>query len=207
MSESWVDRWQDGRIGWHELHGNPSLRKYWAATGRRVLVPLCGKSYDLCWLEAQGNEVVGVELSEIAVRAFFDENEIEYRLSQRGLRCFSAVDRNIHVVCGDYFDVDCEQFDACYDRGALVALDAEMRRRYVQHTNSLLAEKPYHLVITLEYDQAVCAGPPFSVPEDELRSHWPDLARLSVAEDIDNCPPKFRQAGLISVNEVIWRSS
>ncbi len=39
----------------------------WRGTGRRVLVPLCGKTPDLLWLAEQGNEIVGVELSEIAV--------------------------------------------------------------------------------------------------------------------------------------------
>ena len=44
MSEPWVERWQEGRIGWHEALGNKSLKKYWKARDKRVLVPLCGKS-------------------------------------------------------------------------------------------------------------------------------------------------------------------
>ena len=65
MNDAWIERWQIGRTGWHEPQGNASLKRYWDLTGRRVLVPLCGKSADLLWLESQGNSVTGVELSEL----------------------------------------------------------------------------------------------------------------------------------------------
>ena len=62
MSDDWLERWKIGRTGWHEPAGNRNLRTHWTWSGRRVLVPLCGKTHDLLWIEAQGNEVVGVEL-------------------------------------------------------------------------------------------------------------------------------------------------
>ena len=70
-NEPWLERWQIGRTGWHEPSGNRNLRAHWSWSGKRVLVPMCGKTPDLLWLEELGNEVVGVELSEIAVVAFF----------------------------------------------------------------------------------------------------------------------------------------
>lgn len=207
MSNGWIDRWRNNRIGWHEPEGNRSLKKHWSATGRRVLVPLCGKSYDLIWLQAQGNDVVGIELSEIAARAFFDENQLDYRRNNADPHRFDAVDRNISIICGDYFDISVSPCDACFDRGALVAMSPDLRTRYVKHTKSLLADDPYQLLITLEYDQTVANGPPFSVPENDVRSYWPNLDRLDAYEDLENCPPKFREAGLESVVEVVWRSS
>ena len=39
----------------------------------QVFVPLSGKSLDMVWLAEQGHRVLGVELSELAVRQFFDE--------------------------------------------------------------------------------------------------------------------------------------
>ena len=71
MHENWLERWRVGRTGWHEAGGNQGLKRHWVAVGRRVLVPLCGKTPDLLWLEERGNAVTGVELSEIAVQAFF----------------------------------------------------------------------------------------------------------------------------------------
>jgi len=60
MTESWLERWREGRIGWHEAEGNASLKKHWRAEGKRVLVPMCGKTVDMLWLEERGNSVVGV---------------------------------------------------------------------------------------------------------------------------------------------------
>lgn len=205
MTEPWHDRWAEGRIGWHEPAGNASLRRYWTFGGRRVLVPLCGKSADLLWLEGQGNSVVGVELAEIAVRDFFAENGLEFRVSDGGRR-FTAVDREITLFHGDYFDFDDAGFDAHYDRGALVALDEGERRRYAAHTSARLTSDAAQLVIALEYDQAIAAGPPFAVFSEEILSYWPRLERISAYNDIANGPPKFRDAGLTEMIEVVWRS-
>lgn len=205
MSESWIARWRQGRIGWHEPAGSRSLRRHWPWRERRVLVPLCGKSVDLLWLEAQGNAVLGVELSEIAARAFFEENDIACRQSEGGRR-FDAVDRRITIHCGDYFAFDEGGFDAHYDRGALVALPPELRERYARHTNSLLAGDARQLVIAIEYDQNVAKGPPFSIPADEIARYWPSLAVVDAYDDIENGPEKFREAGLDRMIETVWRT-
>lgn len=206
MNEDWLERWKIGRTGWHEPEGNRNLREHWALSGRRVLVPLCGKSHDLLWIEAQGNEVVGVELSDLAVRAFFEDNALEYEMVKSTLPGYRAVDRNITLYSGDYFEFRAASFDAHYDRGALVALSADLRTRYAQHTSALLHDEAAQFVITVEYDQAVCQGPPYSVGSEEVLSHWPRLRRLLSVEDIENAPPKFLEEGLQSMHEVVWVS-
>jgi thiopurine S-methyltransferase len=125
MIESWLERWQEGRIGWHEEGGNASLRKHWRAAGRCVLVPMCGKTVDMLWLEEQGNSVVGVELSDIAARAFFEENDLQYTIREGKLPAYVAEDRNITIYCGDLFDFDEPGHTGWYDRGAFVATPAE----------------------------------------------------------------------------------
>ena len=76
----WQTRWQEGRIGFNQSEVNPFLIKHFSAlklpVGNRVLVPLCGKSIDMLWLSAQGYDVVGVELVETAVQAFFAEQNM-----------------------------------------------------------------------------------------------------------------------------------
>lgn len=206
MSEPWLERWQEGRIGWHEPTGNQNLKRHWNATGRRVLVPLCGKSPDLLWLEEQGNEVLGVELSEIATQAFFDEHDIAFEISREQPLRYEAVDRRIAIICGDYFEYNGETFDACYDRGSLIAIQRSDRPAYAAHTASLLSANAYQLLISLEYDQDIVDGPPYSVHNDEVLSYWPNLQRVAAHDDIGNLPPKFRRAGLDEVLEVVWRS-
>lgn len=205
MNEHWLERWQEGRIGWHEPQGNSSLQKHWTASGKRVLVPLCGKTRDLVWLARQGNEVVGVELSELAVKAFFDENDIAYSIVEGSLPAYVAEEHSITIHCGDYFQFSEGPFDAHYDRGALVAMPPNLRDRYVEHTRSLLSAEASQLIISLEYDDSIATGPPFPVPAAEILQYWPDLARVDAYDDIENGPPKFREAGLDEMIEVVWR--
>ncbi len=206
MTEPWLERWQTGKIGWHEAQGNSSLQKYWTASGKRVLVPLCGKTQDLIWLERQGNQVTGVELSEIAVKAFFDENEIEYSIIDGALTAYVAKEHSITIYCGDFFEFEEGPFDGYYDRGALIALPANMRQAYVKHTGTLLDVDATQMIICLEYDDSIATGPPFSVPAHEILAFWPDLERVDAFDDIENGPPKFREAGLGEMIEVVWQT-
>lgn len=207
MNESWLDRWVEGRIGWHESSGNRNLQEHWHWSERRVLVPMCGKTPDLLWLEEQGNAVVGVELSEIAVLAFFEEAGLDVERHDGELQHFRAVDRDISIYCGDFFKFHGGRFDAHYDRGALVALPSELRSRYAKHASSLLDEGAGQLVITVEYDQDVCDGPPFSINSGEMQGHWPHLRRHATVDDTENAPPKFLEAGLKEMHEVVWVTS
>ena len=73
----WHQRWNSGEIGFHEGQVNAFLARYISelklADNSRIFVPLCGKSRDITWLLEQGYQVAGAELSEIAVKAFFEE--------------------------------------------------------------------------------------------------------------------------------------
>ncbi len=205
MNEDWLNRWDIGRTGWHEPAGNRNLQAHWRFSGRRVLVPLCGKTPDLLWLESQGNEVVGVELAEVAVEAFFSENELEYEAVDDGpLPGYRCTTRKVTLYCGDFFAFDHEPFNAHYDRGALIALSRELRPRYAAHTASLLTSDARQFVLTVDYDDSVCQGPPFSVSADELLSYWGGLREHARVDDTENAPPKFLEQGLERLDEVVW---
>lgn len=209
MGEDWIGRWREGRIGWHETEGNAGLKSHWPQlpAGIRVLVPLCGKSPDLEWLAARNYNVTGVELSEIAVNEFFAERGMAPKISTAGtLTRFATEDDKIEIYCGDYLDFSAKPFDAYFDRGALVAIDAVDRPRYVEHSNNLLKEDATRLVVTLEYDQSKVSGPPYSVMPDELVRYWKDMQRVEEKDDLPTSPPKFRAAGLTDVKEVFWLS-
>lgn len=207
VREDWLGRWQAGRTGWHEPAGNAALKEFWPALppGSRVLVPLCGKAPDLAWLAQRGLHVTGVELSPLAIEAFFAEQGMAYRCetADRFVR-YVAEAAMIELWCGDFFDFSAEPFDAVFDRGSLIALPRDTRFRYAKHCDALLRPGAYRLLVTLEYDQSQVAGPPFSVPADEVRAYWPSLQRLDERDDIDNAPPKFHEAGVDRLLEVVW---
>jgi thiopurine S-methyltransferase len=175
----WTQRWREGRIGFHEGEPNRHLVKYASRLHGRVLVPLCGKAVDLTHLVELGHDVVGVELAEQAVRAYFDERRLTPTVERRGpFTVFTG--GGVTVLAGDVFATTPElvgRVDSIYDRAALIALPPETRARYVRQLQSLAPGAPAFL-ITLVYDQSRMEGPPFSVPEAEVRALYADVELL-----------------------------
>jgi thiopurine S-methyltransferase len=200
----WQERWRAGQIGFHQAAVEPNLSKFWPQLGigseSRVYVPLCGKSYDLLWLAQRGHQVIGVELSAIAVESFHLENGVAARRRTSG-RFEEFIHENLHIVQGDFFEIPIGYFDAIaavYDRAALISWPPELRRRYAEHMTALTAPGTQTLLLTLEYPQHQTQGPPFSVTAEELHdlygSHH-DIQLLS-RQDILSQEPRFQARGL-----------
>jgi thiopurine S-methyltransferase len=171
----WLKKWQDNQIFFHEGNPNTLLTGQFAALeprpGAEIFVPLCGKTQDLHWLAAQGFRVTGAELSGLAVEQFYAEASVTPKVTETGrLRRFEG--QGITIFLGDVFDLDQQMLgpiDAIYDRAALVALPFALRSKYAAHLIALTKAAP-QFVVTFEYDQSLQAGPPFSIPEAELRA-------------------------------------
>lgn len=152
----WLKLWRDRRADFHQKTVNRYLARFWPnlarPQGSRVFVPLCGKSLDMIWLAEQGHEVIGVELSPIAVRAFFRENRLQP--SRRRIGDFTLWEHGrISILCGDYFSLDkadLGQVDTVYDRAALTALPEDVRRLYVAHLRKIVPANAGVLLLTIE---------------------------------------------------------
>jgi thiopurine S-methyltransferase len=172
----WRSRWHEGRIGFHEGRPNTFLVRHhdWLAGCRRVLVPLCGKAEDLAYLASLGHEVIGIELVEDAVRQFFAEHDVTPEVATRdGMTVYTA--GALTIIAGDYFATTAAlvgAIDGIYDRAALIALPPELRPRYIAHLRTLAPAARHELLITLEDPAGGPEGPPFSVPEREVREHF-----------------------------------
>lgn len=208
----WHERWEANRIGFHlaEVHG--SLQCFWPrltlARDACVLVPLCGKSLDMIWLAGEGHRVIGVEISPIAVEAFFQENALRPERTER--RAFLVWRQDaIELRQGDFFDLapeDLVQVDAIYDRASLIAMPAEMREPYVAHLMRVTPPGTPILLVTLEYDQGEMSGPPFSVSESEVEAlyrHRYHVDRLHRHDALEKAP-NFRRKGLTALTEKIY---
>ncbi len=204
MHKQWLERWENNQIGFHEAGGNAYLQKFWGWDDRNVLVPLCGKAVDMAWLAARGNRVTGVELSDIAAQAFFDEQNIDYDVDTRGVTEYRARDRDLRIVVDDFLAFRETGFDAVFDRAALVALPADVRPTYTRHLRSLLAPDAVWLLVTLEYPQEMAKGPPYSVPSEEVARLLPDLVQVEGRDALDTAPPKFVAAGVPYFREKAW---
>jgi thiopurine S-methyltransferase len=193
-SAFWHERWENQQIGFHQLHTHELLLKYFTRVvkpGAKVFVPLCGKSNDMLWLLEKGYRVFGVELSELAARQFFEENQLKPRITQRGDFKEYALDELV-IWVGDFFKLvksDLADIDAWYDRAAMIALPPEMRQRYVQQLCEQLPEQAKGLLITLQYPDGYREGPPFSVLEGEVEVGYGQrfsIDRLESAETTVN---------------------
>ncbi len=210
--EFWLERWERQEIGFHQDEFNPQLRQYWQALhverNSVVFVPLCGKSRDMLWLREQGHEVLGVELSAIAVQAFFRENGYTPQHHSSGKFNRYTAD-GICILCGDFFDLckdDMSTVSAMFDRASLVALPPEMRERYVRHLVSILPPATKILLITVDYPQTEMQGPPFSVPSGEVELLFGGHAKIRVlarAEVLEK-NVRFKERGLSRLRENIF---
>ncbi|MGO4998384.1 thiopurine S-methyltransferase [Oceanisphaera sp. W20_SRM_FM3] len=177
-AEFWHQRWQTARIGFHREQINAQLTQEWPtlalAKPSQVLVPLCGKSKDMLWLAERGHKVSGFELSPLAVADFFAEANLTPTQTAVGpYQCWQA--EQLHIYQGDFFQIDKfqahhlgQQFDAGYDRAALIALPKEMRAQYVELLARLLKPGASLLLITVHYAPEQQQAPPFSIDEQAV---------------------------------------
>lgn len=211
--QHWLERWKQNRIGFHESTVNPYLCKYLPVfslpPGACIFLPLCGKALDIAWIAEQGYEVLGIELSQIAIEAFFDENGLDYeRFDTDRFGIYKS--GNISLLLGDFFDLSNDDLGACslvYDRAALIALSESQRPRYYDHMLSIIPAVSNMLLITLDYDQAEMEGPPFGVRADEIQRYYSDAFSITLLEshDILDERPRWREAGLTALSESVFR--
>ena len=211
--EFWRERWELGQTGFHkdEVHPDIEAQHEWllGEGEHRVLVPLCGKTLDLDWIARRGDTAVGVELSEIAVHALFEQAGRTPEITVRGTKKIFRTEGLI-VICGDFFDVNVEDvapIDRVWDRAAMVALPPQMRRRYVEHLRSLVQPGARVLLNTLVYDDCAKEGPPHSVDDFEVANAY-EGAQIELFDrrDLtDEIRPHWLEAGMTRLHSHLHR--
>jgi thiopurine S-methyltransferase len=210
--EYWLERWRQEEIGFHQSEVNPYLRQYWRESKvepeKQVLVPLCGKSRDMIWLREQNLSVLGVELSPLAVEAFFKENAYSPRHTTVGK--FDRWDADgIRILCGDFFDLekdDLAEVGAVYDRASLVALPPETRCAYANHLLRILPPAIPILLVTFDYPESEMSGPPFAVSTREVEALYGKHVDIRLLAKLDVLAenPRFQQRGISRLQESIF---
>src|SRR5699024_4651074 len=134
------------------------------------------------------------------VEQFFTEHGLKPQITASGKHTIYKAG-NITYICGDIFALEAsffQQFDACYDRAALIALPEPMREQYVKHVYCNLANKSNTLLITIDYQQEQMSGPPFAINTDMVQQLFASKFRIEELEsrDILANEPKFKERGL-----------
>ena len=206
--EYWHNRWDKEQTGWHRAIYNDLLLKHWpsinAPSGGEVLVPLCGKSLDMLWLAEQGYNVVGLEMVEQAVQAFFEENKLETVSNEIG-KHIKYSSPPFTIFQGDLFDLEAGvvQADAWYDRAAMVALPNSLRENYVKQICQQTKSGASGLLITFAYPQEQMDGPPFALHDEDVLRFFADGFEVECLEKIDLEDEKDR--GLSNVTSTVFK--
>jgi thiopurine S-methyltransferase len=212
ITDYWLESWKQNKIGFHQHEINGHLSSFWKqlnAEGQsQVFVPLCGKSLDLLWLRQQGHHVLGIEISAIAIRDFFVENNLNFNSRQQNDLLIWESD-HLTILQDDFFKLTVNQLlevVGVFDRAALVALPISLRQKYAKHLKNILSDKAKILLIAFEYDQSKMDGPPFAVDEAEIHGLYGDSyeIKLLLSQDTLDNYPSFRSRGLSSLTEKVY---
>ena len=187
----WLERWRKGTTGWHRSDINPQLieniNQLVEARFQKIFVPLCGASLDMKYLIDQGFHVVGVELSSLAIDRFFNENQIEYKVSKVGdFDLYQG--KNIDIYCGDFFKLKRDYLDEVsyiYDRAALIALNPDLQKKYVGHLKEILPNGSKILLLTMFYPENEMEGPPFSVGDDNVEDLFAEFKEIKKISSVN----------------------
>jgi thiopurine S-methyltransferase len=209
----WLERWQRADIGFHQPAAHDFLPRHWRALqvprGASVLVPLSGKSLDMVWLAEQGHDVLGIELSDLAVEQFFAERsrapavvtEGRFKIRRAG---------PYEIWCGDYFAFDpvrTRRIGGVFDRAALVAMPSTMQAAYADHLAALAPPGVPVLLVALAYDPSEMDGPPFPITDGRMEELFGDTFRITLLEKRDGLAssPNLRKRGLSWLDETAWK--
>uniref|UniRef100_A0A8B9V4W2 thiopurine S-methyltransferase n=1 Tax=Anas zonorhyncha TaxID=75864 RepID=A0A8B9V4W2_9AVES len=170
-------------------------------SGLRIFFPLCGKAVDMKRLADLGHSIVGVDISEQALKEFFADQGLPYceepvpgiagakKLQVGFLRCQMSV-----LKCPQTYI----SFDGVWDRGALVAVNPCDRPRLV---NSLSIQKFVSSLISFTIS---FPGPPFYVPESEVKSLFGNHCEIKLLEKVSDFSERHRRWGLDYFLEVLY---
>lgn len=213
LNAFWLSRWEENNIGWHHEEFNPHLLGFWdnleIPPGARILVPLCGKTRDMVWLAERDFRILGIEISPIAVAAFFAERGLEPRITEG--EPFSHWHAGAYdILCGDLFLLEQEELqhiDAVYDRASLVALDGDQRKAYAGLLSHLLPSGCSVLLVAMDYPQHEMQGPPYSVEEPEVRELFGSDFEIELLDSLDlmKDTDRYQDRGLSRMSEQIYR--
>ncbi|XP_016011351.1 thiopurine S-methyltransferase isoform X2 [Rousettus aegyptiacus] len=180
-------------------------------SGLRIFFPLCGKAVEMKWFADQGHSVVGVEISELAIRDFFTEQNLSYSeepiMEIPGAKVFKSSSGNISLYCCNIFDLpraNVGKFDRIWDRASFVAVNPGDRERYADIMMSLARKGFRYLLSVVSYDPTKHAGPPFYVPEAEVKSLFGSVCNSQCLEKVDIFEERHKSWGIDYLIEKLY---
>ncbi|KAJ6664487.1 hypothetical protein lerEdw1_007144 [Lerista edwardsae] len=196
--DEWLQKWRTNNIAFHIEQGHP-ISKHTATIVSHRLADM-------------GHSVVGVEISESALEDFFSEHNLSFSKERvpeiPGAKLFKSISGSISLYCCSIYDLTSTvvgKFDGIWDRGSLVAVNPCDRERYANLMLSLMNRQCCCLLVTCAYDPSKHKGPPFFVPESEIRHLFGKCCDIKCLEKRDYLSQVPKMWGLDYFWEIIYK--
>jgi SAM-dependent methyltransferase len=170
----WRDRYQRGETPWDLGAGSPHFRDWLSRHDPEIFPPGktavlgCGRGHDAALFAAAGFDVVGFDYAPEAIAEAQRLYDGKVRFEQADI--FALADRQSPWA---------HAFDYVVEHTCFCAIHPSERPAYVQSVATMLKLGGYLLGVFWEHDKT--DGPPFSTPENEIKSAFSnDFELLSV---------------------------
>lgn len=165
----------------------------------------------MVFLWQKGHEVTGIEAVEAAIPAFCEASGIQLQaVTDDGLVRHQTPDKRLQILVTDFFNIPDPRLDhsftVAWDRASLYAVEPELRPAYAETMRRLLHPTDFrYLLTTVVYDDSVVSGPPYNIPESEVRSLFQSFADVQFLEEkgMSFKLTKFTEKGVV-VKEVVY---
>jgi len=159
--ENWQARYDEGKTGWDRGEPNPMLAR-WIDQGElrpcKILVPGCGRGYEVVALAEIGFDVTAVDFADTAVQTLAAE------LQKRGLQA--------SVIQSDLFSfTPANAFDAIYEQTCLCAIHPSLWHAYQASLARWL--RPGGTLFALFMQTESPDGPPFGCDIEKMKNLFP----------------------------------
>nr|CAB3267188.1 thiopurine S-methyltransferase-like [Phallusia mammillata] len=211
----WENTWKSNVTPWQQKTVNCNLLKHEACcfpTPCRVFVPLCGKSVDMKYLAEKGHEVVGLELSPIAIEKFFQEHSLQfYKTSNFVFDVYQAKSLAITIYVGDMFQATEKilgLFDFIWDVNSFVAINLSDRSAYAKILCSISKPNCKLLLNSYVYSRTEYGGPPHTADANEVQQIFGSYFNIKLLDSSDFLNPHFKAKGItkmISNNHLLTK--
>lgn len=145
-------------------------------------------------------------LSPVSLPWSFKDFLIKYK--KPVLCCFiTEFFREHFLILLQHFDLpraDVGKFDRIWDRGALVAINPGDHDRYSDIILSPLSKEFQYLVVVLSYAPTKHTGPPFYVPDAELKRLFGTKCSMQCLEGVDDFEERHKTWGIDYIFEKLY---
>ena len=152
----WEDRYSQGKTGWDRGGPSPALLDWLgrdAAPGPKVLIPGCGRGYEVVELARRGFSVTAIDFAEAPLRS------LRSQLEKASLTA--------ELVCGNVLSFTAEAFDWIYEQTCLCAIPPRQWTAYEARLAGWVRAEGVVLAQFMQTGQP--GGPPFDCDLQAMR--------------------------------------